>query len=109
MALYARDSRAEGAPGRGQTIDVALYESVFNMMESLLPEYDRLGVVREREGTRLTGIVPSNTYLCRDGQHVIIGGNGDSIYNRLMRAAGPPAKAADPRLRTNNGRASHEE
>jgi len=108
MALYARDAREPPVGRRGQTIDVALYESVFNMMESLLPEYDRLGVVREREGTRLTGIVPSNTYLCKDGQHVIIGGNGDSIYKRLMRAAGRPDMADDPRFATNTDRVKHE-
>ena len=108
MALYARDARAEPARGLGQTVDVALYETVFNMMESLLPEYDRLGVVREREGTRLTGIVPSNTYVCGDGQHVIIGGNGDSIYKRLMRAAGRPDMAEDPRFATNTDRVEHE-
>jgi crotonobetainyl-CoA:carnitine CoA-transferase CaiB-like acyl-CoA transferase len=89
LALYNRDARREGpGAGRGQVVDVAIYEAVFNMMESLLPEYDRLGVVRQREGSKLTGIVPTNTYPCRDGQFVIIGGNGDSIYKRLMRAAG---------------------
>ena len=109
LALYDRDVRRRRASPRGQTVDVAIYESVFNMMESVLPEYDRLGVVREREGTRLPGIVPSNTYRCRDGQHVIVGGNGDSIYKRLMRAAGRADLADDPRCATNDLRAAHEE
>jgi crotonobetainyl-CoA:carnitine CoA-transferase CaiB-like acyl-CoA transferase len=105
LALYRRD-RAPAAAG--QDVDVAIYESVFNMMESLLPEYDRLGVVRQREGSKLTGIVPSNTYRCRDGQYVSIGGNTDSIYKRLMRAAGRPDLADDPRCATNALRVEHE-
>jgi len=109
MALYNRDARRAGpGAGRGQVVDVAIYEAVFNMMESLLPEYDRLGVVRQREGSKLTGIVPTNTYPCRDGQFVIIGGNGDSIYKRLMRAAGRTEMAEDPRLATNADRVVHE-
>lgn len=109
MALYHRDGK-KGPPsaGRGQVVDVAIYEAVFNMMESLLPEYDRLGVVRQREGAKLSGIVPTNTYLCGDGQYVIIGGNGDSIYKRLMRAAGRPDMADDPRYATNADRVKHE-
>jgi crotonobetainyl-CoA:carnitine CoA-transferase CaiB-like acyl-CoA transferase len=109
MALYNRDARRRPpAGGAGQDVDVAIYESVFNMMESLLPEYDRLGVVRQREGAKLTGIVPSNTYRCADGQYVTIGGNGDSIYKRLMRAAGRPDMAEDPRYATNRDRVEHE-
>lgn len=109
MALYNRDARRAGpGAGRGQVVDVAIYEAVFNMMESLLPEYDRLGVVRQREGSKLTGIVPTNTYPCRDGQFVIVGGNGDSIYKRLMRAAGRPEMAEDPRFATNADRVVHE-
>src|SRR5262245_12648771 len=107
MALYRRD-RERGANGAGQDVDVAIYESVFNMMESLLPEYDRKGVVRQREGSKLTGIVPSNTYRCGDGQYVSIGGNTDSIYKRLMRAAGRPDLADDPRHATNALRVEHE-
>jgi crotonobetainyl-CoA:carnitine CoA-transferase CaiB-like acyl-CoA transferase len=118
MALYHRDRkaragsgglapRAEGEGG-GQVVDVAIYEAVFNMMEAVLPEYDRCGLVRQREGAKLTGIVPTNTYRCRDGQHVIIGGNGDSIYKRLMHAAGRPDLAEDPRLADNAGRVEHE-
>jgi len=92
--------------GRGQVVDVALYEAVFNMMESTLPEFDRYGIVRERTGTNLTGIVPSNTYPTADGRHIVIGGNGDSIFKRLMRAIGRADLADDPSLASNAGRAS---
>lgn len=102
-ALAALQSRH--ATGRGQVVDVALYESVFNLMESTLPEFDRYGVVRERTGTNLTGIVPSNTYPTADGRHIVIGGNGDSIYKRLMNAIGRPDLADDPALANNAGRA----
>jgi crotonobetainyl-CoA:carnitine CoA-transferase CaiB-like acyl-CoA transferase len=108
MALYHRD-RGQRAPDRiGQDVDVAIYESVFNMMEAVVSEYDRLGLVREREGSKLNGIVPSNTYRCSDGQYVIIGGNGDSIYKRLMQAAGRIDMAQDPRFANNTGRVAHE-
>jgi crotonobetainyl-CoA:carnitine CoA-transferase CaiB-like acyl-CoA transferase len=101
MALRQRD-----ATGQGQVVDVALYEAVFNLMESTLPEYDRAGIVRERTGTNLTGIVPSNTYPTADGGHVVIGGNGDSIFRRLMRAIGRDDLADDPALANNAGRAA---
>mgnify|MGYP002040690574 FL=1 len=84
--------------GQGQMVDVALYEAVFNMMESLVPEYDVAGVVRERTGGALPGIVPSNTYTTRDGQNVVIAGNGDAIFHRLMRAIGRDDLATDPDL-----------
>jgi len=73
-----------------------------------VPEYDGAGVVREPSGSTLTGIVPTNTYRCRDGKYVIIGGNGDSIFQRLMRTAGRPELAIDPRLANNTGRVAHE-
>lgn len=101
MALRHRDVNG----GRGQVVDVALYEAVFNMMESTLPEFDLFGIVRERTGTNLTGIVPSNTYLTRDAQHVVIGANADSIFKRLMTAIGRDDLAADPSLADNAGRA----
>lgn len=101
-ALMAIHQRRES--GRGQVVDVALYESVFNMMESTLPEFDRYGIVRERTGTNLTGIVPSNTYPTADGQHIVIGGNGDSIFRRLMQAIGRADLADDPGLANNAGR-----
>lgn len=102
-ALAALQSRH--TTGRGQVVDVALFESVFNLMESTLPEFDRYGVVRERTGTNLTGIVPSNTYPTADGRHIVIGGNGDSIYKRLMNAIGRADLADDPALANNAGRA----
>jgi len=94
--------------GRGQVVDTAIYESVFNMLESLLPEYDFFGKVRERSGAKLAGIVPSSTYRCKDGKYVIVGGNGDSIFQRLMRAIGRDDLASDPRLAHNPGRVTHE-
>ena len=101
-ALMALHHRRE--TGKGQVVDVALYEAVFNMMESTLPEFDRYGIVRERTGTNLTGIVPSNTYPTADGKHIVIGGNGDSIFKRLMRAIGRGDLADDPSLGNNAGR-----
>lgn len=91
--------------GEGQVVDVALYESVFNMMESTLPEYGATGQVRERTGTNLTGIVPSNTYTSKDGTHIVIGGNGDSIFKRLMTCIGRDDLGTDPGLADNSGRA----
>ncbi len=93
----------------GQVIDVAIYESVFNVLEAVVPEYDGAGVVREPSGSTLTGIVPSNTYLCADGKYVVIGANGDSLFKRLMRAIGQPAMADDPRFANNAGRVQHEQ
>ena len=95
--------------GHGQVIDSTITESVFNMMEAAVSEYDRSGVIREPSGSTITGVVPTNTYLCKDGKHVIIGGTGDSIYRRLMRTAGRPDLAADPRLATNDGRVQHQD
>ncbi len=77
-------------------------------MEAVIPEYDGAGVVREPSGSTVTGIVPTNTYRCADGKYVVIGGNGDSIFQRLMRAAGYPEMAEDPRLASNPGRVEHE-
>jgi crotonobetainyl-CoA:carnitine CoA-transferase CaiB-like acyl-CoA transferase len=105
LALTAR--LRQKAPG-GQVVDVAIYESVFNLLESVVPEYDGAGVVREPSGSTLTGIVPTNTYRCADGKYVIIGGNGDSIYQRLMRAIGRPEMAEDPRFATNAKRVENE-
>jgi crotonobetainyl-CoA:carnitine CoA-transferase CaiB-like acyl-CoA transferase len=101
FALYHRDARG----GQGQMIDVALYESVFNLMESLLPEYDAFGVVRERAGSALPGIAPSNAYRCACGGYVLIGGNGDSIFKRLMHAIGRDDLCQAPDLAHNDGRA----
>lgn len=90
--------------GQGQMVDVALYEAVFNMMESLVPEYDHAGVVRERTGGALPGIVPSNTYTTADGENIVIAGNGDAIFKRLMSAIGRDDMANDPQLANNAGR-----
>jgi crotonobetainyl-CoA:carnitine CoA-transferase CaiB-like acyl-CoA transferase len=95
--------------GGGQTVDVAIYESVFNMLESVVPEYDGAGIIRQPSGSTLTGIAPTNTYLCADGKYVIIGGNGDSIFRRLMTAAARPDLAEDPRLSDNAGRVRHQD
>lgn len=105
MALHHRNKSPQG---KGQVVDVALYESMFNMMEAIVPEYSGAGVVREPSGTTVTGIVPTNTYRCGDGKYVVIGGNGDSIFKRLMEAIGRPDLADDPRLETNQGRVDNE-
>lgn len=91
--------------GTGQYIDVALYEAVFAVMESLIPEYAHSGYVRERSGSALPGITPSNTYLCADGNYVAVAGNGDGIFRRLMTAIGRADLADDPALAHNDGRA----
>jgi formyl-CoA transferase len=105
MALHHRNMNG----GRGQVIDVALYEAVFNMMESVLPEYGMFGFVRERSGASLPGIVPSNTYITRDDKYVVIGANADSIFKRMMNAIGRPDLASDPALAHNDGRVARTE
>ncbi|MEA3194877.1 MAG: formyl-CoA transferase [Betaproteobacteria bacterium] len=95
--------------GKGQIVDVALYESVFNCSESLLPEYDADGYVRERSGSTLPGIAPSNLYPCKDGTYVLIAGNADSLYRRLMSAIGREDLRDDPALARNDGRAAQME
>ncbi|MDQ0272008.1 CaiB/BaiF CoA transferase family protein [Cytobacillus purgationiresistens] len=104
MAIYARDNSSNG---KGQVVDVALYESVFSLLEGILPEYDMTGSVRERTGSTLPGIAPSNTYECADGNFLVIGGNGDKIFQRLMTAIGREDIAMDPVFSTNQGRADH--
>ena len=90
--------------GLGQVVDVALYESVFNVMESLVPEYDAFGAVRGAAGSALPGIAPTNAYPCNDGQYVLVAGNGDSIFKRLMKAIGRPDLENDAALEHNDGR-----
>jgi len=90
--------------GKGQIIDIALYEAVFNCMESLLPEYSAFGEVRQAGGSALPGIAPSNAYLCADGGYVLVAGNGDSIFKRLMGMIGRNDLASDPALENNDGR-----
>lgn len=90
--------------GQGQIIDIALYEAVFNCMESLLPEYSAFGEVRQAAGSALPGIAPTNAYLCADGGYVLVAGNGDSIFKRLMTAIGRDDLGNDPQLENNDGR-----
>ena len=99
LALQERHSS-----GKGQVIDIALYEAVFNCMESLLPEYSAFGEVREAAGSALPGIAPSNAYQCQDGRYVLIAGNGDSIFKRLMQVIGREDLAKDAELGSNDGR-----
>ena len=100
MALHHRNANG----GKGQVVDVALYESVFNMMESFIPEFDVLGYKRERAGNALPGITPSNTYPTREGKVVIVGANNDSLFKRMMMAIGREDLAQDVTLSTNTGR-----
>lgn len=103
-AMFALEHRRKS--GLGQVVDVALYESVFSVMESLLPEFDAFGAVRERTGSILPGIAPTSAYRCSDGTYVLIAGNGDSIFRRLCGAMGRDDLAADPALAHNDGRAA---
>lgn len=105
LALVARGRPAEG---RGQVVDVSILESVFACLESTLPEYDRLGVVRGPSGATITGVVPSNTYPTRDGLQLVIGANSDSNFRRLMDAIGRADLAADPALSSNAGRVTRQ-
>lgn len=105
MALRHREVQQGG----GQVVDVALYESVFNMMESLVAEYAHFGEVRQPAGSSLPGITPSNAYLCADGKYALIAGNGDSIFKRLMLLIGRPEMAEDPAFAHNDGRVAEAE
>ena len=99
--------RVKTGQGEGQVVDVSLVESVFNLMESLVPEYDLLGHVRERSGGALPGIAPSNTYPTEDDGYVVIAGNSDPIFKRLMQLIGRADLADDPALARNDGRVKH--
>jgi formyl-CoA transferase len=103
LALRHRDQNG----GEGQVVDVALYESVFNMMESLLPEYSVFGTVRQAAGSSLPGIAPTNAYLCADGKYALIAGNGDGIFRRLMEVIERLDLRDDPELARNDGRVKH--
>jgi len=105
LALIERNR----AGGSGQVVDVAIYESIFNMLEAVIPEYDGAGIMREPSGSTLTGIAPTNTYRCNDGRFIVIGANGDSIFKRLMLAMSRPDLAEDPRLAENQGRVTHQQ
>ncbi|KSU80289.1 formyl-CoA transferase [Fictibacillus enclensis] len=102
MAVYHRNNT-----GEGQYVDVALYEAVYSLMESAIPEYDQYGVIRERTGSTLPGITPSNTYMCKDGKYIVIGANGDGIFKRLMDAIGREDMRDQPQYATNFDRAQH--
>jgi crotonobetainyl-CoA:carnitine CoA-transferase CaiB-like acyl-CoA transferase len=101
--------QANNPGSKGQVIDTALYEAVFNLLEGVVPEYDGAGAVREPSGSTITGIVPTNTYRCTDGKFIIIGANGDSLFRRLCEKMGRPDMAADQRFADNAGRVEHEE
>ena len=106
--LLACVHRLKNPGSPGQVIDTALFEAVFNMLESVVPEFDGAGVIREPSGSTITGIVPTNTYSCADGKFIIIGANGDSIFRRLCEKMGRPDMAQDSRLADNAGRVEHE-
>lgn len=101
-ALHHRDRT-----GQGQVVDAALYESVLQVMEGLVPEYDRMGLIRERSGSILTGIAPSNVYSCKDGEYMI-GANKDSLWKRLAAAMGRPELGDDPRYATHLARGENQ-
>lgn len=104
MALHERERS-----GEGQVVDSAIYESVMTVMESLIPEYDKLGKIRERSGSKLAGIAPSNAYPAADGREVIIGGNQDTVFRRLCEVMGEPELADDPRYATHQARGANQE
>lgn len=108
MALRARDQKTDDESAQGQVVDVALYESMFNLLEAVIPEYHGADIIRQPSGTTVTGIVPTNTYKCADGKHLVIGGNGDSIFTRLMQAIGRGDMAANESYATNADRVLHE-
>ena len=103
MGLLARE---RGSISRGESIDIGLYEAVFSVMESVVPEYSAYGQIRERTGNSISGVAPSGTYPCQDGGWVVIGGNADGIYKRFMTAIGRADLATDPALSDNRGRAA---
>jgi crotonobetainyl-CoA:carnitine CoA-transferase CaiB-like acyl-CoA transferase len=105
MALW---SRGKGNSA-GQIVDIALYESMFNLLEAVVPEYDGANVIRQPSGTTVTGIVPTNTYKCADGKFLVIGGNGDSIFSRLMAAIGRDDLANSIEYDSNLKRVDHED
>ena len=108
MALQARDNQTGEQSGEGQVVDVALYESMFNLLEAVIPEYHGADIIRQPSGTTVTGIVPTNTYRCKDDKYLVIGGNGDSIFVRLMQAVGRDDMAENKAYATNADRVRHE-
>ncbi|MGB1383140.1 MAG: CaiB/BaiF CoA transferase family protein [Porticoccaceae bacterium] len=108
MALQARDNKTAEQSGEGQVVDVALYESMFNLLEAVIPEYHGADIIRQPSGTTVTGIVPTNTYRCKDDKFLVIGGNGDSIFVRLMQAVGRDDMAENKAYASNADRVQHE-
>lgn len=108
-AFIALHHRNQHPDNEGQFVDVALYEAIFSLTESMIPEYDRKGIVRERTGSTLPGITPSNSYPCKNGEYVVIGANGDSIFKRLMTAIGKPDLANNEKYENNEKRSNHAE
>lgn len=108
MALQARDNQTAEQSGEGQVVDIALYESMFNLLEAVIPEYHGADIIRQPSGTTVTGIVPTNTYRCKDDKFLVIGGNGDSIFVRLMQAVGRNDMAEDKAYASNADRVQHE-
>ena len=107
--LLAYINRSRDTNGKGQIVDVAIFESVFNLLEAVVPEFDGAGMIREPSGSTLTGIVPSNTYRCGDDKLIVIGANTDSMFKRLAKAMGQPELGDDPRLDSNNKRVVHQD
>lgn len=107
--LLAYIGRDKARLGKGQVVDVAIFEAVYNLMEGVVPEYDGAGVIREASGSTLTGIVPSNIYPCEDGKLIIIGANTNSMFQRLCELMGRADMAADPRYADNAQRVIHQE
>lgn len=107
MGLLRRDREPGANPG--EVVDVALYEAVYSLMESLIPDFEAFGVVRGPAGSALPGVAPSNTYRCADGKYIVVSGNGDAIFRRLMHAVGRADLADDPRFADNAGRVAHAE
>lgn len=107
--LLAYIKRTRDGDGKGQIVDVAIFEAVFNLLEGVVPEYDGAGMIREPSGSTITGIVPSNTYRCGDGKLIVIGANTDSMFKRLAEAMGDPEMGDDPRFADNNDRVEHQD
>ena len=99
LALIQREK-----DGKGQVVDVAIFEAVFNLLEAVIPEYSGSGVIRQPSGSTITGIAPTNTYICKDGRYIVIGANTDSMFKRLAKAMGKPEIEDDPRMSDNAGR-----
>ncbi len=107
LLAYINRNRADG--GSGQVVDVAIFESVFSLLEGVVPEFDGAGIIREPSGSTLTGIVPSNTYRCGDGKLIVIGANTDSMFKRLAKLMEQPEMGDDPRFSDNAKRVEHQE